>query len=167
MKKRCDTKWLTIYCPMCPEICNKLGFDVWKERSHTEEEFSCFVNVLSLFLCEDYIINYYAKLLMRTVVKKESKIPEFSFALYAKDEIFQQSNCTSGILFEGEFYSVENTSCMGTRLKCLWPKLVKPLISQSTSQEVSMTLLLIRRIWTFTSKCMQSMMMIQTMVSSS
>jgi len=66
--------------------------------------FSRVVEILSPFLCEEYIAKYYEKLSMRTLEKKNAQFKNFPLALYATDAIFQQANRPSGTLLKGKLY---------------------------------------------------------------
>ncbi len=66
--------------------------------------FSRAVKILSPFLFQDYIVNYYTKLQMRSLIKKKVQFKHFPCALYATDMIFQPANCPSGTLLEGKLY---------------------------------------------------------------
>ncbi len=72
-----------------------------------------FSHDLSPFLCEKYIINYYAKLLMRTLEKKQkSKLSMHSLCHRCS---FPQTNHLSGALLEGKLYVIRKHKLYGYR----------------------------------------------------
>ncbi len=75
-----------------------------KKRIHTSEAFLWAVNILSPLLYQDYVLSYFAKFSMTTLVNKKTQFKKFPCALLAIDMIFQQANCPSGNIIEGLVY---------------------------------------------------------------
>jgi len=91
-----------VLCVLKAAINWDLMGSIFEKKGPTLQRlFSRGVEILSPFLCEEFVISYYTKLSMRILMTKNAQFKNFPCALYATDVIFQQANRPS---LEGKLY---------------------------------------------------------------
>ncbi len=70
------------------KIWDLMGEIFDKKRPTLKRLFSHADEILSIFLYQECVVNYHAKLSMRSLIKKKAQLKHFPFALYATDLIF-------------------------------------------------------------------------------
>ncbi len=115
-KNKCYTRRHSLYCPVCCESCNKLGFNGWDLKKTVEDFF-----VGCWHFESPPLSRLHPKLICKIInddsCQQENTIQNFSCILYAHGVIFQQANCPFKNILNRKVYFSWKHKLYGFKIK--------------------------------------------------